>query len=294
MRWLEITFKPLEVPLLTSEVASRIVEAIREGRKKIKLSLDLGISEETVEISSGSLIISGLELGEDALRRIVKDDRSIYAVWEDDLRKVEIRDRHFYKLVKTAWGHAPTVEIDGIHMHRVVGVSPEEDASSKVGLARGVRGARVLDTCMGLGYTAIAALERGAASVVTVERDENVYRIARINPWSRRLASSIARTVVGDVAEYITSIPDASIDLVIHDPPRLAMAGELYSSGFYSELSRVLRPGGELIHYVGSPGHGRGKRVYVGVMRRLREQGFTATWRDEIGVVYAYKATSRT
>lgn len=290
MRWREIVFKPVEVPLLTSEVASKALEAVRRGEEEIRLSLDLGLSEEQCEVSGRSLVVRGHRLDEEGLSMIAEDDRSIYTLGVEGLGRAEVRSEHFYKLVKTTWGHAPTLEIDGIHMHRLSGTSPEEDASSKVGLAGRIKGARVLDTCMGLGYTAIAALEKGAGSVVTVEKDENVLSLAAVNPWSRKLASGRIKTIMGDVSDYITTLPSASIDLVIHDPPRLALAGELYSAGFYSEIARVLRLGGELIHYVGLPGHMAGKRVYIGVMRRLREHGLAARWEERLGVVYAYKA----
>jgi hypothetical protein len=62
---------------------------------------------------------------------------------------------------------------------------------------------------------------------------------------------------------------------VIHDPPTLKLAGELYSGEFYRQLHRVLARGGRLFHYIGDPQSQSGKRTTPGVMRRLQEAGFS-------------------
>lgn len=47
---------------------------------------------------------------------------------------------------------------------------------------------RLLDTCTGLGYTAIAAAKcKGVTGVVTVELDEVSLRMCARNPWSREM-----------------------------------------------------------------------------------------------------------
>lgn len=73
-------------------------------------------------------------------------------------------------------------------MQRVKGIAPWEDTLEKVRAARVHDGMSLLDVCTGLGYTAIASLDLDASSVITVEKDENVLKIASANPWSRRLA----------------------------------------------------------------------------------------------------------
>ena len=57
----------------------------------------------------------------------------------------------------------------------------------------------------------------------------------------------------GDIVGEIARMPDASVDAVLHDPPRFGIAGELYSLAFYEQLARVLRRKGRLFHYVGTP-----------------------------------------
>jgi Predicted archaeal methyltransferase len=42
-----------------------------------------------------------------------------------------------------------------------------------------------------------------------------------------------------DVSQAITGIADASVDAILHDPPRFGIAGELYSQAFYDQLARV-------------------------------------------------------
>ncbi len=128
----------------------------------------------------------------------------------------------------------------------------------------------------------------GARRVITVEKDENVYELARINSWSRPLKSENVDVVLLDVREFASEIDDNAFDVIIHDPPRISLAGELYSAEFYYELRRILKPGGHIVHYVGSPGSQRAKRIYVGVMKRMKEAGF----RDESAeCVYGYKAS---
>jgi predicted methyltransferase len=52
------------------------------------------------------------------------------------------------------------------------------------------------------------------------------------------------------------------------------MAGELYSTSFYRQMLRVLRPTGRLYHYIGNPTSKSGRSVTRGAMRRLHEAGF--------------------
>ena len=58
---------------------------------------------------------------------------------------------------------------------------------------------------------------------------------------------------IGDTFEVIQSFADAAFDRIVHDPPTLRLAGDLYSGEFYVDLFRVLRRGGRLYHYLGDP-----------------------------------------
>jgi predicted methyltransferase len=122
-----------------------------------------------------------------ALRRIQKDPDSVFRVIGGAVEKVMLfspETQKTYKLRPTrSW---PALEISGVLMHRVAGTDPLEDAASKVrALGRGRLG-EVLDTCCGLGYTAILGAKR-ADAVTTIEIDPSVISLARLNPHSRPL-----------------------------------------------------------------------------------------------------------
>ncbi len=265
-------FKPARGYVFTKHV----VEKLEKG--ELKVSLDLGRSLINIEIREGSVVLpSGLEVDLVFLRKIVKREDRAYFMEEGkrDIFEISISTpERYYKLMVVAPYTAPTLEISGIHMHRIKSVTPLEDTLEKVKLARIKKGCRVLDICTGLGYTAIYSLKKGASSVVTVEKDLNVLEIARYNPWSRELADDRIEVILADASEYIHELPSESFDRIIHDPPRFALAGELYSLAFYRELCRVLRSGGILFHYTGYPGAKRGLKFQAGVAARLRRAGF--------------------
>jgi predicted methyltransferase len=184
---------------------------------------------------------------------------------------------------------APTAVLAGFPMHRVKDGDPLSDTRAKLRAIAPVVG-RVLDTTTGLGYTAIAA-SRTAQHVVTVEVDPAMLALARLNPWSQELfADKNVTHVIGDSADVVQRFGDASFSRVVHDPPTLSLAGELYGGAFYAQLWRVRKPGGRLFHYVGHLERGLGARVAKGVTRRLLDAGFSRVRRrpEALGLV-AYK-----
>ncbi len=175
----------------------------------------------------------------------------------------------------------PALEISGVLMHRIRGTDPKSDAEAKIALITPVRG-DVLDTCCGLGYTAILEAKT-AESVTTIEKDQMVLDLARLSPFSKPLFENPKiKLIHGDTSELICGFDDAAFDIVNHDPPTLSLAGELYSNAFYEQLFRVLKPGGKLLHYTGTPGMRR-RRVDIpaGVARRLKMIGFAKIRNDE-------------
>ncbi|MCX8170402.1 MAG: methyltransferase [Candidatus Bathyarchaeota archaeon] len=179
----------------------------------------------------------------------------------------------FYRLVKTeTW---PYLEISGIRMHRADDVDPKTDAMLKIKALGKIYGS-VLDCCTGLGYTAIlAARKKSVREVITVEKDENVIFIAKQNPFSRDLfENSKIKLIIGDIFEEIKNFDDEFFNFIIHDPPRINVAPELYSLEFYRQLFRVLKSNGRILHYVGKPGVRQGKRYLKGIVERLRFAGF--------------------
>jgi predicted methyltransferase len=192
-----------------------------------------------------------------------------------DLREIQVfspETNRRYSLLATAG--APTMLVSGVQMHRTAGQDPWSDTLAKVRCAAPLVG-EVLDTCTGLGYTAVVAAAT-AASVLTVELDPAAVEVARQNPWSRSLFDHprIERRI-GDSAEVVDDLPDGRFSRVIHDPPVFGLAGDLYAGAFYRQLYRVLGRGGRMFHYVGNVASGSGQRVTRGVTQRLREAGFS-------------------
>ena len=280
-------FRPLRRPLLCKPVIDRLLKA--RGREDVvRISLDLGRSLHECSIRGEGVMIDDQLIGWEELEKASRRERDVFMVADGKLISLSISGRHFYKLVFIGLGHPPTLEIDGIHMHRIKDVTPDRDAWMKVRLCGDLRCRRVLDTCMGLGYTAITALKMGACSVVTVEIDENVVELARLNPWSRELGDERIDFRLGDITNLVEEF-QGEFDAIIHDPPRFSLAGELYGLEFYRKLNRALRRGGRLVHYVGQPGIVRGKAIRRGVVKRLREAGFDVKYDESSRCAYGVK-----
>lgn len=255
-------------PLLTHREAKKLLQG------ETRITLDLGISEATVENTDGGVILpDGSSITVEKLKQIEEKEDAVMFLMDGQVYQAAIRARSYYKLYPTAG--APTIEIDGIRMHRTKDTTPDQDSRDKLKLL-GFRSGLVLDTCMGLGYTAIGAARKGAEHVITVELDPNVHHIAMLNPWSKALYSDPSiHKVIGDSFHVIDSLPDGLFTAVLHDPPRHGHAGHLYGSEFYRKLFRVIAPGGELFHYTGEPrSKYRGANLPRGVMKRLRDTGF--------------------
>ncbi|XRO75385.1 class I SAM-dependent methyltransferase [Methanocaldococcus sp. 28A] len=270
---------------ITSKIAKEILNS---KSNEIFLNLDLNKTEkkEKIIIDRNNYIVKFPEgdVSFDILKKIAKDEGHIYFIKDGEVFKAAISNNGYYKLVPTI---PPTIEINGIRMHRTKEVNPYEDTQNKINPVKVKRGEKVLDTCMGLGYTAIEAYKRGA-EVITIEKNPNVLELAKINPYSEELFKGNIKIILGDAYEVIKTFKDEEFDVVIHDPPRFSLAGHLYSEEFYKEIFRVLKPGGRLFHYVGNPGKKyRGKDLQKGVMERLRKVGFVNVRRVEkaLGVV---------
>ncbi|WP_298576574.1 SAM-dependent methyltransferase [uncultured Luteimonas sp.] len=260
-------------PLLTREIADALCAARDAGAGTWTGSLDLGRSTTQANLAATHWRWRDREFPYPERLK----DRSIH-YWNGEAFVAASRyGRALYKLVPTAWG-APTFEIDGIKMLPTAKVSPFEDARSKVALID-PRGRRVLDTCGGLGYFAAGCLEAGAAEIVSFEKSEDVLWLRTLNPWSPDPDApehgGRLQLRQGDVSQEITRLPDAGFDAILHDPPRFGIAGELYSQAFYGQLARVLRKGGKLFHYTGSPNKlTSGRDVPREVSKRLEKAGF--------------------
>lgn len=258
-----------------SAAAARVaLAALRAGRPAARLSADLTLTTSSFPIEGGALLLDEANrVSAQQLQHIVKKEGKVFLQEGGTLRPLEDRTDGYVKLVPT--GGAPTVEIDGIKMHRSKDIDPFADARAKV---RAVvhRGQRVLDTCGGLGYTAIWAVRRGARQVLTIEPNRSIVALRDLNPWSADFVDPRIEAVAASAEEYMKGLPPESVDALIHDPPRFSLAPELYGVAFYHELYRVLRFGGQLYHYTGAPYRvRRGDRFVAATVKRLRAAGFS-------------------
>ncbi len=262
-------------PLLTRDSATSLLAARDRGDPHWTGSLDLGRSQGEASLGADGWRWHGIAYPYPGKLK----DRTLYW-WEgEDFAPVSRFAGSLIKLVPTEWG-VPTFEIDGIKMLPTSKESPLGDARRKVALVE-PRGKTVLDTCGGLGYFAACCLDAGAARILSFEKNADVLWLRTLNPWSPDPDSAEAggrlQLTHADVSLAITQVPDASVDALLHDPPRFGIAGELYSQAFYDQLARVLRRGGTLFHYTGSPNRLTSGRDVAGeVARRVEKAGFRA------------------
>jgi predicted methyltransferase len=277
-------------PIILSYVqVEPVLEALKSRKKSVVTSLDLGLSAVQVKLGEGGVVFSdGQKVDWESLQKVVKHKSRCYLVEEGGVRPVVVHSK------ETGWvrtlyptGGAPTTLVSGILMHRIKNVDPIEDTMGKIRTLGDLREAVVLDTATGLGYTAIEVAKL-AKRVITVELDPTALEIARLNPWSDRLfEESKIICVVGDMREEVKKFKMGQLTHIIHDPPTMKIAGELYSGELYEDFYRVLGRKGKLFHYIGDPESKHGLRVTKGVVRRLREAGFPRVERrpEAFGVV---------
>lgn len=255
--------------------AAPLLAARRAGSATLDVSPNLGLSVVEVALEpEGVRFPGGEHLDWASLERIAAAENACFVVEGGQARDIRVFSEHtnWLRTLMPTSG-APTMLVSGIPMHRIKDTDPYRDTLTKIAAVAPITG-RVLDTATGLGYTAIEAAKT-AAEVVTIELDPAALDVARLNPWSRALFEDARiRQIVGDAFEVVRTLDDESFTRVLHDPPWLSLAGELYSLAFYQQLYRVLRRGGRLFHYIGDPTSKSGQRTTAGVIRRLMEAGF--------------------
>ena len=262
-------------PLLTRPVAETLLAARDAAASEWIGSLDLGRSQGSAPLQADAWHWKGQRYPYPHKLK----DRTIYYWDGDEFAPISRFSGSLIKLVPTEWG-APTFEIDGIKMLPTAKESPFEDARRKVALVE-PRGKVLLDTCGGLGYFAACCLEADVASIHSFEKNPDVLWLRTLNPWSpdpdEPAHGGRLQLTQADVSQVIAQVADASVDALLHDPPRFGIAGELYSQVFYDHLARVLRRGGRLFHYTGSPNKLTSDRdVPREVAKRLEKAGFKA------------------
>ena len=265
--------------------------AREKGEQTAEVSPDLGLSTVTATITpEGVVFPGGEEITWQNIQKIEKSQSKCFLVKDGSIKAIQVFSEQTNRpcsLLPTSG--APSMLIASFTMHRIVDTDPMQDTLKKIATISPIVG-RVLDTATGLGYTAIEAA-RTADQVVTIELDAGAQQIARLNPWSRGLFDNPRiQQVMGDAFEVVATFEDESFSRIIHDPPVLSLAGELYSGVFYQQLFRVLKRGGRLFHYIGDLNSKSSGTITRGVLRRLQEAGFSrVVQKPEAFGVVAYK-----
>jgi len=279
-----------------------------DGDKMVEMSIDMGRTKSSLLLNSEGVHVASsrsLLATWDEIKKIGKKDSRCYALYDDGTAPWHVATlsentgipASLCPPFKDEQG-APTIILGGFTMHRMSGdaMNPRKDTENKIrAIKRDLyKGGHVLDTCMGLGYTAIEAAKAvsgGGGRVVTIEYDDASVEMASHNPWSKELFDGTLpiELLRGDASEFIKGFEANSFSAVVHDPPARALCRtDLYGLAFYKEIARVVR--GPLFHYIGNPTSKESGRLYAGVMSRLREAGFSRVKKVEaaFGVV-AYK-----
>jgi len=255
--------------------AEPLLATRQAGHRSAKVSLDLGLTAAEIAIEANGVRFPDDQLLTwEHLEAICDSKRGCFVIEGNSPRKIQFfseATNQLYSLMPT--DRAPTMLVSGVPMHRFKGTDPRADTLEKTKAIAPVTGC-VLDTATGLGYTAIQAAQT-AEHVITIELDPAALEVARLNPWSQALFENpkIAQ-VIGDSFEEAQKFEDNTFARIIHDPPTFSLAGDLYSSEFYRQLFRVLKPGGKLFHYIGDLESKSGRVVSKGAVRRLQKVGF--------------------
>lgn len=267
-------FQPKNHVLLTKGICERMMTRISKGVYYFQETLDLGYSFTALHFKGDSFFSGDIILPLSMIESIASSSNphTIYAISNNSLFPLQLFDKNnFYKL-KYLEKKAPTLEINGIHMHRIKEVDPWQDAFLKVKVLSIKSKDRVLDLCTGLGYTAIHALRFNPLKIVTVEKDVNVIKLAEYNSWSTELKN--VPIIIGDLKEVLDCIKRNYFNKIIYDPPSFRIAEDLYTEETYKKLYALLKAGGIIYHYIGYIGKLTNKKIIPKIKQRCKIAGF--------------------
>jgi uncharacterized protein len=262
-------------PILSHFQTASILQSKQHGDQTVRTSIDLGLSETEVTLTSDGVEFSeGVRLSWKQIAKINSDKNGCFLIENNILVPVrrfsETTGRSLSLMPTTG---APALIVAGFPMHRMKNITPFEASKAMADTITPFHG-EVLDTATGLGYAAIDAAQT-APCVITIELDETARELAELNPWSSLLFSNdkISK-VIGDSFEVIQGFASEKFSGIIHDPPTMSLAGDLYSGEFYKQAFRVLMKSGKMFHYLGDPKSSVWNKTAPGVIRRLHDAGF--------------------
>ena len=259
---------------LTKRVAENILDRLNKikdkqiGSEKIEISPDLGLSKMIININ---------DFDDNKLKKIMKTNAVYYYDTETkEYYKIAIYNNRLYCQLNV-FDKYPVLTINGFRMHRVLD-DPLKYVNQIIKLLRIKQGNSILDTCMGLGYSAIEAAKQ-SNDITTCEKNDCVYEIAKVNPWSSGLFSNKNIKIIRqDVIDYISKT-DRTFDIIIHDPPTIKMTPELYSREFYGMINKISNEGAKMFHYFGDINKEQNMRAYE---RAVKEMGWKVRFYPEV------------
>jgi predicted methyltransferase len=262
----------MEFPILSSEDLRKISNAISEGKTEISVSLDLDFSgeKEKIELFDKGIVFNKKKI---EIPKIRDDDKSCYLILEDVFEKVQYSSGGgVYKLIPTSF--RPILQISGTSMHKQSFIERVEKDKLF---------GRILDSGTGLGYTAIVA-SKTASKIITIEIDEMVSEIQKINPYSQGLfENKNIEIAYGDLVDEIKKFRSTEFNFIILDGGTPRSSGEFFSQENYNQAFRVLKFGGRLYHYVPNYHANRGVDFAARISSYLKKAGFKKIVRDEEG-----------
>ena len=258
------------LPILSSDSIRKIQQAMKNKRKEVAVSLDLGKTIIKIPVIEEGPLIEGNTI---RLPKVRDKDKSCYLIKGKSIEKMQYMSEvtgEFYKLIPTSG--RPLLQISGTSMHKQPFVERIEKEQ--------LRG-NVLDAGTGLGYTAMIAAKT-AKQVITIEHDPTVIELQKLSPWSQELFTrkNITR-LEGEAPNFIKNFDKESFDNVIYDAGTPRSSGLFFSTEHYAETYHVLKRNGKLYHYLPRPQIEQGRDFAKAIIERLEELRFRLLERNE-------------
>lgn len=256
--------------ILSSDHIRKIHQAIKNKKKEVAVSLDLGKTITKIQLTEDSPLIEGNII---QLPKVRDKDKSCYLIKGKSIEKMQYMSEYtgeFYKLIPTSG--RPLLQISGTSMHK----QPFIERIVKEQLK-----GNVLDAGTGLGYTAMAAAKT-AKQVTTIEHDPTIVILQKLNPWSQELFTRKNITCIeGDAPDHIKRMPKESFDAIIYDAGTPRSSGDFFSTENYAETYRILKRNGKIYHYLPQPQVKQGRDFAGEIVKRLLELGLIILERNE-------------
>ena len=110
------------------------------------------------------------------------EEGRLYKKTSKGMEKLSKFTDHYYSL--RVFNGIPVLEIDGVRMHLIKNFKTPLDYSKEVCKLLKIKDEDiVLDSCGGLGYTAIEASKK-AKKVISIEKNKTVLELGKENPYS--------------------------------------------------------------------------------------------------------------